>query len=59
MNNSFDENLGRIKDLDEKWQKRKLWYLYIGTFSLKVSGQPYRKLKNSRIWRGGSPGCPG
>lgn len=23
MNNSFDENLGRIKEMDEKWQKRK------------------------------------
>jgi hypothetical protein len=23
MNNYFDENLGRIKNLDEKWQKRK------------------------------------
>lgn len=23
MNNSFDENLGRIKDMDEKWKKRK------------------------------------
>lgn len=23
MNNSFDENLKRIKDMDERWQKRK------------------------------------
>ena len=23
MNNSFDENLNRIKDMDERWQKRK------------------------------------
>ena len=24
MNKSFDENIGRIKEMDEKWQKSKL-----------------------------------